>query len=161
MPQRHTKTYREAEPETIWEVAHRVEINQAEKHLVEKRQVEDLLLAVLQVNRPGRHRRIDRTVTALMEAGLMKKLRTIQEVRLHRHHRISLVQTHQMRSSLIRIHKVRILQTTQLHQAHRQIPVQKQLRLHHPIQTQKQLHLHHPIQTQQAPRVSSQMVLSM
>ena len=120
-----------------------------------------VFLAVLQVNRPGRHRRIDRTVTALMEAGLMEKLRTIQEVRLHRHHRISQVKIHQMGSSLIRIHKVRILQTTQLLQAHRQIQAQKPLQARRQIQTQKQLHLHHPIQTQQAPRVSSQMVLSM
>ena len=153
MPQRHTMTYREAEPETIWEVAHRVELHKLEKRQVEINRAEMVLikviLAVLQVNRPGRHRRIDRTVTALMEAGLMKKLRTIQEVRLHRHHWISQVQTHRMGRSLIRIHKVRILQTTQLLQAHRQIPVQ---RLHY---------LHHQMLTQQVPRESSQMALSM
>lgn len=78
-----------------------------------------------------------------------------------RHHRISLVQTHQMRSSLIRIHKVRILQTTQLHQAHRQIQAQKPLQARRQILIQKMIHLHHQILTQQVPRVSSQMAHSM
>ena len=165
MSQRHTMTYREEEPETIWEVAHRVELHKMEKRQVEINRAEMVLtkviLAVLQVNRPGRHRRIDRTVSALMEADLMKKLRTIQEVRMHRHHRISLVQTHRMGRSLIRIHKVRILKTTQLLQAHRQIPVQSLHHLHHQMLTQKIIHLHHQMLTQQVPRESSRMALSM